>query len=42
MDSNVAIGILAASGFLLIIILALLVITIIANWKLFEKAGEPG
>ena len=35
-------GVAVFAGILLIVVLVLAVITIIANWKLFEKAGEPG
>ena len=35
-------GVAVFAGFLLIVVLVLAVLTIIANCKLFEKAGEPG
>lgn len=35
-------GMAALLGIVLVITIILAVITIIANWKLFEKAGEPG
>ncbi|MBR5512715.1 MAG: hypothetical protein IKV85_01860 [Ruminococcus sp.] len=35
-------GLAVVAGLLLVVVLALAVLTIIANWKLFEKAGEPG
>ncbi len=35
-------GVAVFAGILLIVVLVLAVLTIIANWKLFEKAGEPG
>lgn len=35
-------GMAAFLGIVLVITIVLAVITIIANWKLFEKAGEPG
>lgn len=35
-------GMAAVLGVVLVITLVVVVITIIANWKLFEKAGEPG
>lgn len=35
-------GMAAFLGIVLVITIVVAVITIIANWKLFEKAGEPG
>lgn len=33
---------LGASTFILVLALAILVLTIVANWKIFTKAGQPG
>lgn len=41
-DSVAAAGLLAAMGSMWLIYLAVVVVMIVALWKVFDKAGEPG
>jgi hypothetical protein len=43
-DTNVAVtgGLLAMSGVMILVMLAIMVVFIIGAWKVFVKAGQPG
>lgn len=41
-DAAVAGAIMAGMGVYLVVVLALSILLIVANWKIYSKAGEPG
>lgn len=41
-DAAVAGAIVAGLGVYLVVVLALSILLIVANWKIYSKAGEPG